>query len=165
MADETEGQDTGAEAAAGGVDPGAVALALSGASQKVETNCISRRRLLGAASVVAASGLPVAQASARAAPSRLITLSDWLRADPKARESGLQACLDRIGENDNSIHAWVQVRPQPPTAKGRLSGIPFGVKDIIETRGLATEYGSPIYKGRVGTKDAAIIRAPESLRM
>ena len=32
------------------------------------------------------------------------------------------------------------------------------MKDIIETRGLATEYGSPIYKGRIGTADAAIVR-------
>jgi Asp-tRNA(Asn)/Glu-tRNA(Gln) amidotransferase A subunit family amidase len=32
------------------------------------------------------------------------------------------------------------------------------VKDIIETRGLATEYGSPIYKGRIGPADAAIVR-------
>ena len=48
--------------------------------------------------------------------------------------------------------------PQKPTGKGKLSGIPFGVKDIIETRGLATEYGSPIYKGRIGTTDAAIVR-------
>ena len=44
------------------------------------------------------------------------------------------------------------------TGNGALGGIPFGVKDIIETRGLATEYGSPIYKGRIGTADAAIVR-------
>ena len=48
--------------------------------------------------------------------------------------------------------------PQKPTGNGKLSGIPFGVKDIIETRGLATEYGSPIYKGRIGTADAAIVQ-------
>jgi amidase len=59
---------------------------------------------------------------------------------------------------DPSIHAWVQVSPQRPTGRGKLSEIPFGVKDIIETRGLATEYGSPIYKGRIGTTDAAIVR-------
>jgi len=59
---------------------------------------------------------------------------------------------------DSSIHAWVQVSPQRPTGHGKLSEIPFGAKDIIETRGLATEYGSPIYKGRIGTADAAIIR-------
>jgi Asp-tRNA(Asn)/Glu-tRNA(Gln) amidotransferase A subunit family amidase len=57
-----------------------------------------------------------------------------------------------------SIHAWVQVSPQRNTTRGRLSGIPYGVKDIVETRGLATEYGSPIYKGRIGTTDAAIIQ-------
>jgi amidase len=59
---------------------------------------------------------------------------------------------------DASIHAWVQVLPEKPTGNGRLSGIPFGVKDIIETQGLATEYGSPVYKGRTGTADAAIVR-------
>lgn len=92
-----------------------------------------------------------------AAPSRLETLSDWLRAGRKARDSGLQSCLEHIGATDTSIHAWVQVLPQKPTGSGKLSGIPFGVKDIVETRGLATEYGSPIYKGRIGTEDAAII--------
>jgi len=74
------------------------------------------------------------------------------------RERALQPCLDRIREMDPSIHAWVQVSPQRPTGRGKLSEIPFGVKDIIETRGLATEYGSPIYKGRIGTADAAIVR-------
>src|SRR5271163_205503 len=93
-----------------------------------------------------------------ASPSHLETLSDWLRADPKTRESGLQSCLERIKTQDTSVHAWVQVLPQEPTGQGKLSGIPFGVKDIIETRGLLTEYGSPIYKGRIGTEDAAIIR-------
>jgi hypothetical protein len=43
-----------------------------------------------------------------------------------------------------------------------LAGISYGVKDIIETRGVATEYGSPIYKGRIGTGDAAIIRQMQS---
>lgn len=95
---------------------------------------------------------------ATAAPPHLETLSDWLRAGQKARESGLQSCLESIGAQDGSIHAWVQVLPQKPTGNGKLSGIPFGVKDIIETRGLVTEYGSPIYKGRIGTEDAAIIR-------
>jgi amidase len=85
-------------------------------------------------------------------------LIDWLRAPRDERERARQACLDRIRTRDPSIHAWVQVLPQPATGDGPLAGIPFGAKDIIETRGLATEYGSPIYKGRIGDEDAAIVR-------
>jgi Asp-tRNA(Asn)/Glu-tRNA(Gln) amidotransferase A subunit family amidase len=69
----------------------------------------------------------------------------------------VQSCLERIRALDPSIHAWVQVAPQDPTGDGPLTGIPFGAKDIIETRGLATQYGSPIYEGRIGVSDAAII--------
>ncbi|MGH9257475.1 MAG: hypothetical protein ACRD3C_23175, partial [Vicinamibacterales bacterium] len=68
-------------------------------------------------------------------------LADWLVASRDERQRGVQACLDRIRELDPSIHAWVQVQPQTPTGDGPLTGIPFGAKDIIETRGLATEYG------------------------
>jgi Asp-tRNA(Asn)/Glu-tRNA(Gln) amidotransferase A subunit family amidase len=89
---------------------------------------------------------------------RLETLTQWLNASRKTRQLALQPCLDRIREMDPSIHAWVQVLPQRPTGNGTLSEIPFGAKDIIETRGLSTEYGSPIYKGRIGTADAAIVR-------
>ncbi len=52
----------------------------------------------------------------------------------------------------------MQVEPQQPVGDGPLAGIPYGAKDIIETRKLATEYGSPIYAGRVGGDDAAIVR-------
>lgn len=86
------------------------------------------------------------------------TLSEWLQAGREARKRGMEVCLQRIRELDSSIHAWVQVQPERPTADGPLSEIPFGAKDIIETQGMATEYGSPLYKGRLGSADAAIIR-------
>jgi Asp-tRNA(Asn)/Glu-tRNA(Gln) amidotransferase A subunit family amidase len=98
-----------------------------------------------------------AKAGATGTP-RLETLTQWLNASRQKRELALQSCLDRIQAMDPSIHAWVQVMPEKPTGNGKLAGIPFGAKDIIETQGLATEYGSPIYKGRIGTEDAAIIR-------
>ena len=69
----------------------------------------------------------------------------------------MASCLDRIRALDPSIHAWVQVAPQDPAGDGPLAGIPFGAKDIIETRGLATQYGSAIYEGRIGVSDASII--------
>src|SRR6266851_8943343 len=87
-----------------------------------------------------------------------VTFTEWLRASSKDRDIALQPAVERIRAADASIQAWVQVRPQKPTGSGKLTGIPFGAKDIIETKGLATEYGSPIHKGRIGTEDAAIVR-------
>ncbi len=80
-----------------------------------------------------------------------------MNASRQARGLALHAKLDHIQAVDPSIHAWVQVWPQRPTGDGPLAEIPFGAKDIMETRGLSTEYGSPIYKGRIGTTDAAIV--------
>jgi Asp-tRNA(Asn)/Glu-tRNA(Gln) amidotransferase A subunit family amidase len=73
-------------------------------------------------------------------------------------ESLLEVCLRRIAEADPAIRAWVEVCPQPSLNEGLLRGIPFGVKDIIETRGMATEYGSPLYAGRKGERDASVVR-------
>jgi Asp-tRNA(Asn)/Glu-tRNA(Gln) amidotransferase A subunit family amidase len=69
----------------------------------------------------------------------------------------LLECLRRIRETDAEIRAWVEVAPQPPTGDGPLNGVPFGAKDIFETRGMATEYGSPLFAGRKGREDAALI--------
>jgi len=84
-------------------------------------------------------------------------MEEWLDASLAVRTRARAASLDRIRKMDESIHAWVQVSPQRPIAEGPLSGIPFGAKDIMETKDLVTEYGSPIYKGRHGTEDAAFI--------
>jgi Asp-tRNA(Asn)/Glu-tRNA(Gln) amidotransferase A subunit family amidase len=121
------------------------------------TDRMRRRELL---SLV---GLTAARKGISAVTSPLQSLGDWLRADAASRKRGLDSCLERIRQMDPSIHAWVQVGPQPPIAAGRLSGIPFGVKDIIEAKNLGTEYGSPIYRGRQSTGDAAIVQKIRSL--
>jgi Asp-tRNA(Asn)/Glu-tRNA(Gln) amidotransferase A subunit family amidase len=124
----------------------------------------TRRDFIKASAVVGASAgisefaaLPPRPMAAVESP-RMETFTEWLQADRETRKRGLEICLKRIRELDPSIHAWVQVQPERPTADGPLSEIPFGAKDIIETQGMATEYGSPLYKGRLGTADAAIIR-------
>jgi Asp-tRNA(Asn)/Glu-tRNA(Gln) amidotransferase A subunit family amidase len=83
---------------------------------------------------------------------------EWRDASLTAREAALPRLLERIRALDPQIHAWVQVSPEPALGRGALSGIPIAVKDIIETKGLATEFGSAVYKGRLGTSDAAIVR-------
>jgi len=93
--------------------------------------------------------------SAVAQTSSLETFSDWIKADRTARKRGLAQCLQRIRDLEPSIHAWVVVQPGQAAGEGPLAEIPFGVKDIVETKGMATEYGSPLYKGRVGNEDTA----------
>src|SRR6185295_924193 len=122
-----------------------------------ERSCMNRRTLLaGAAAIVAAQTFASRRAGAE--PERLETFLDWQRASREARDRALAPAVGRIRELDAQIHAWVQVSPEQPTGGGTLASIPFGVKDIIETAGLSTEYGSPIYKGRIGSADAAIVR-------
>ena len=82
---------------------------------------------------------------------------EWLDAHNRTPEELLDLCLERIAARDEQLRAWVQVAPQPALGSGPLNGIPFGAKDIYETRGLATEYGSPLCAGRKGSTDASLV--------
>jgi Asp-tRNA(Asn)/Glu-tRNA(Gln) amidotransferase A subunit family amidase len=82
---------------------------------------------------------------------------EWLDARARTRDQLLELCLERIAARDSELRAWVEVAPQPALGSGPLNGIPFGVKDTYETRGMATEYGSPLYAGRKGTTDATLV--------
>jgi Asp-tRNA(Asn)/Glu-tRNA(Gln) amidotransferase A subunit family amidase len=78
-----------------------------------------------------------------------------------------RSCLARIAARDANVRAWLWLDPDhvirrareldklPP--KGPLHGLPFGVKDIIDTADYPTTQNSPIYDGmRVG-RDAACV--------
>jgi Asp-tRNA(Asn)/Glu-tRNA(Gln) amidotransferase A subunit family amidase len=59
---------------------------------------------------------------------------------------------------DADIHAWVEILDDPaPPLPGPLKGLRYGAKDIFETCGITTEYGSPVFAGRKGTRDAELI--------
>ena len=45
---------------------------------------------------------------------------------------------------------------------GPVHGIPVGIKDIVETRGIPTSMGSPIFDGHVPTRSATLVRAMEA---
>jgi Asp-tRNA(Asn)/Glu-tRNA(Gln) amidotransferase A subunit family amidase len=82
---------------------------------------------------------------------------EWLESGEKTPADLLALCRTRIAERDPGLRAWVEVSPQPALAPGPLDGIPFGAKDIFETRGMATEFGSAVFAGRKGQADAALI--------
>jgi amidase len=73
----------------------------------------------------------------------------------------LEACLDRIAERERHVHAFTwfdaalprQARPAP----GPLHGLPIGVKDVLDTADMPSEYGSPIWAGHRPRADAAAV--------
>jgi Asp-tRNA(Asn)/Glu-tRNA(Gln) amidotransferase A subunit family amidase len=82
-------------------------------------------------------------------------------------EALASACLERIAERDDAVRAWaflhakqalVQARElDRMPRRSRLHGVPFGIKDIIDTEDLPTEYNSPIYRGHRPRADAACV--------
>ena len=85
-------------------------------------------------------------------------------------EALVRACLERIGERDGAVEAWAHLDPDYAIAGARatddagpgglLHGVPFAVKDVIDTGGLPTEYGAPaIHGGHRPERDAACVAA------
>jgi Asp-tRNA(Asn)/Glu-tRNA(Gln) amidotransferase A subunit family amidase len=82
-------------------------------------------------------------------------------------EELVRSCLARIAARDAAVKAWLWLEPDQVirrareldklAPKGVLHGLPFGVKDIIDTAEYPTTQNSPIYDGmRVG-RDAACV--------
>jgi len=101
-------------------------------------------------------------------PKRLTAsgLVSQLTAGSLTAEALTRSCLEqaRVGAD---IKAWAWLDPEQAVAqaraidragrKGRLAGIPVGIKDIIDTAGMPTEHGSPIYRGNRPFADAACV--------
>jgi amidase len=79
----------------------------------------------------------------------------------------VESCLERIAALEPQVQAWQHLGRDRALARAReldrgpvrgaLFGIPFGVKDIIDTHDLPTGYGSPIYAGTQTRNDAACV--------
>lgn len=81
-------------------------------------------------------------------------------------EAVVRACLERIDAREEEVAAWSLVdrdaalaaaRASDSAGSGPMRGVPFGVKDIIDTADLATEWGTPIHRGRQAGRDAACV--------
>src|SRR5215469_16257487 len=82
----------------------------------------------------------------------------------------MQAHLDRITAVNPKLNAIVtladgameaakkaEAAVKPDARLGPLHGVPFTVKDGIDTAGVLTQRGSPIFKGRVASADATVV--------
>jgi Asp-tRNA(Asn)/Glu-tRNA(Gln) amidotransferase A subunit family amidase len=85
-------------------------------------------------------------------------------------EAWVRALLERVGEREPQVRAWACLDGERALESARecdsrpqrslLRGVPFGVKDIIDTVDFPTEYGSSIYRGYRPPADAACVAIP-----
>ena len=80
-----------------------------------------------------------------------------------------RACLDRVAAFDDRLHAFIHPTPDRAMAEARaaeaaimaggpsgpLHGIPIGLKDIVDTRGIPTTCQSKLLAGNIPDADAA----------
>ena len=96
---------------------------------------------------------------------------DKIRKGEITSEELVQDCLDKIEQIDGEIEAWAYLNPdyaleqarrldiirQAGDPMGPLHGIPVGIKDIIDTAHVPTEFGTPIHSGRIPFRDAWVV--------
>ena len=76
----------------------------------------------------------------------------------------LAACEARAAECAPWLHAFAhRPRDLPAPAGGPFGGLPFGVKDIIDTADMPTENGALADRGRVPERDAWVVERLRSL--
>jgi Asp-tRNA(Asn)/Glu-tRNA(Gln) amidotransferase A subunit family amidase len=84
----------------------------------------------------------------------------------------VHACLDRIAETESELQAWEHVdadgaldaarRLEARLARGRrltspMIGVPIGVKDVIDVRGMVTAMGLPSRRAAIAGRDASVV--------
>ena len=78
-------------------------------------------------------------------------------------EELMEACLARIAEREPAVRAfaWFDAdaarRAAAAARPGPLHGLPIGVKDVLDTADMPSEYGSPIWRGWRPRADAAAV--------
>ena len=75
----------------------------------------------------------------------------------------VDACLARIAASQAILNTHVTLtaddaRDQPKTTTGALAGVPFSVKDNLDTAGVRTTFGSRTMSHNVPTRDAVAVR-------
>ncbi len=85
----------------------------------------------------------------------------------------LERCAEQIAAIDGPIKAWAwldvdsarkradesSARYKAGTPLSPVDGMPIGIKDLIETCDMPTEYGSDLFRGNRPIRDAAVVYA------
>ena len=102
----------------------------------------------------------------------ILQLAELLRKRSVSPVEVTQKCLARIEQLNPTLNAFITVTADSALTQARqaeaeimrgewrgpLHGIPIGLKDLIDTAGVKTTAGSQLFKDRVPTEDAEIVR-------
>jgi amidase len=90
-----------------------------------------------------------------------------MRTGTLSAEALVAACLERIRAREPDVRAWVHLEAEAAleraraidraSERGLLAGVPFGVKDVIDTGDMPTQYNSAFYAGFRPRTDAACV--------
>ncbi len=100
----------------------------------------------------------------------VIEQGEWIKSDQISSRRLTEIYLKRIRRIAPSLYCYITVAEDVARAqaeacdrelrngqyRGPLHGIPYGLKDVFDTAGVATTWGASIYKDRVPAEDAAI---------
>ena len=98
-------------------------------------------------------------------------LSRWIETRAISSERLTRIYLDRIERFDPKLRAVITVTREHALRQARqadrevaagkyrgpLHGIPYGVKDLLDTAGIATTYGAEPFRNRVPATDSAVV--------
>ncbi len=99
-------------------------------------------------------------------------LSRWIESKALSSERLARIYLDRLRRFDPQLQCVITLTPElaleqarnadseiaAGTYRGPLHGIPFGVKDLLDTKGIRTTWGAEPYQDRVPDADAYVVR-------
>ncbi len=100
------------------------------------------------------------------------SLSRWIASRALASERLTSIYLDRIARLNAKVNAIITLTRDHALARARqadaeiragryrgpLHGIPYGVKDLLDTAGIPTTYGAAPFRDRVPAEDSAVVR-------
>ena len=99
-------------------------------------------------------------------------LSRWIESRQLTSQRLTEIYLGRIERLDGKIRSIITVTKDHAIARARkadgeiasgnyrgpLHGIPYGVKDLLDTKGILTTYGAEPFRNRVPAADSAVVR-------
>jgi Asp-tRNA(Asn)/Glu-tRNA(Gln) amidotransferase A subunit family amidase len=120
----------------------------------------------------AGDGRPLPSADDAIAFAPVTQLSRWIESRQLTSERLTNIYLSRIERLDSRIRAVITVTREHALARakqadaeiaagkyrGPLHGVPYGVKDLMDTKGIPTTYGAEPFRNRIPTADSAVVR-------